>query len=90
MKNHKECFQRYGVRRPLKLRRRRAREQRRIAAGMKADYLRIKGGHEIWWEAGQGLLAWEEFERSERDQQFHDDGEGNKHSGARGDCGRCQ
>lgn len=62
--NHKVVFQRYGVRRPLKWRRRMAREQRRLCAGMsKREKQEFGGRHMHWWFAGQDQLWFESRQR---------------------------
>lgn len=55
--NHKLVFRKYGVRRPLKWRRRMAREQRRLVDTMsKREKQEYGGHHSHWWLMGQDQL----------------------------------
>lgn len=60
MMNHKVTLQRYGVRRPLKFRRRMAREDNRQAARIVASDKRWRGSHERWIREGRAELDWQE------------------------------
>ena len=62
MMNHKECFQKYGRRRPLKVRRLLARRDRRFVSQLNKRE-RWRGLHTYWWREGQAALAWEEYAR---------------------------
>lgn len=61
MMNHKECFQKYGMRRPLKFRRRMTREDNRQAAAIVKGEKWYRGWHSRWTAEGNGQLLWEEF-----------------------------
>lgn len=57
MMNHKLTLQLYGVRRPLKWRRRMARLDNRQAARLVANHKHLRGHHSRWWAAA----LWDEF-----------------------------
>jgi len=54
MRNHKVVFRLYGIRRPLKWRRRMARQNRRLADQLGKKWRACRGSHSRWWE--QGLI----------------------------------
>lgn len=59
--NHKEVFRLYGVRRPLKWRRRMARLSRRMGDGIRGQYARDRGSHERWTDEAHAVLWLEAF-----------------------------
>lgn len=61
MMNHKICLQRYGVRRPLKFRRRMAREDNRQAAALVKGDKWWRGRHNRWSIEGEAQLLLEQF-----------------------------
>lgn len=59
--NHKDCLRLYGVRRTLKWRRRRAREDNRQAAAIVKGEKWWRGRHTRWTTEGNAELLFEMF-----------------------------
>lgn len=65
MMNHKLTLRLYGVRRPLKWRRRMARFDNRLAANFMAHDKAWRGRHERWMAEGVADLHWQEYKARE-------------------------
>lgn len=60
MMDHKIVFREYGVRRPLKWRRLRAREGRRLWSQIGRNDKALRGWHDRWWNEGQAVLLFDQ------------------------------